>query len=320
MLYTLVQALLPVIFVIAVGWSAARFRWITADAIPIFTGFIVHFALPFALFLGVVKAKPADLTNVPFLLTFVIGLVGTYLLALLVGTRLLRLPLRDTAVFALGCAFSNTAYFGLPVLTAAVGPNGLLAIVVGNLVITVIVLPLTVVLIQTHGKRDTAAAASHRSTGAILLSAVGSSCAQPLVWLPVLGLVLALLGVRLPDPVLESCGEIGKIAGGLALFTLGLMIAAQQFRFNAQIAASLTLKNMAQAGIMTGAGCLLGLRGPLLAEALLVGVMPAATTSAMFAQRYHAFEDNAAAVVFLSTLLAIAGVALALVVLPLLPH
>ncbi len=319
MLHTLVQALLPVIFVIAVGWSAARFKWISPDATAIFAGFIVHFALPFALFLGVVKAKPADLTNVPFVLTFVIGIVGTFLLALLVGTRMFRLPMRDTAVFALGSAFPNMAYFGLPVLSAAVGPGGLLAIVMGNLVITVIVLPLTVVLIETHNKAD-AAVGPRKSAGAILLSAVGSSCAQPLVWLPVLGLVLALAGVRLPGPVLDSLGEIGKIAGGLALFTLGLMIAAQQFRFNAQIAASLALKNVLQAGIMLGAGWLLGLRGALLAEVLLVGVMPAATASAMFSQRYHAFQDNAAAVVFLSTLLAIVGVALALVVLPLLPH
>ena len=322
MVHTLLQALLPVIFVIALGWAAAHFGWIKADVAGTFSGFVIRFALPFALFLGVVKSKPEDLTNVPFLLTLTAGLFGTLLLGLLVGAKVFKLSLRDASVFALGGSFPNMAYFGLPVLTAAVGPTGVLAIAVGNLIVTVLVLPLTIVLIETHGKQEATAGdgPEKKRAGALLVSSVASACAQPVVWLPVIGLVLTLLGVKLPGPVLESFDEVGKASGGLALFTLGLMIAVQRLGFNWQIAVALVLKNFVQAGIMFGAGLLLGLRWPFMAEVVLIGTMPSATAVAMFAQRYDAFRENAPGLIFLSTLLSIFTVAAALALIPRLPH
>jgi malonate transporter and related proteins len=100
----------------------------------------------------------------------------------------------------LSCAVPNMAYCGLPV-------QGLLAVIVGNLIFAVLILPLTMVILQlaappTPVEDDSAV----RLVECSLLGAVK----QPLVWLPVLGAVLAIAGgapSRLIDHSIDQVGQ-----------------------------------------------------------------------------------------------------------------
>ncbi len=49
---------------------------------------------------------------------------------------------------ALSVSFPDMAYCGPPVLLATVGSSGLIAMVVGNLIYTVIILPFTIMIIS----------------------------------------------------------------------------------------------------------------------------------------------------------------------------
>ena len=80
---------------------------------------------------------------------------------------------------AVTCAFPSMAYSGLPVLEAVVGPEGVPVVVIGNLVTSLIMIPLTLILVEVGQAGDNAKGNIASLAGRSLASAVK----QPVVWL-----------------------------------------------------------------------------------------------------------------------------------------
>jgi predicted permease len=309
MTQTILAALLPVVFVVALGLLAAHLRIVEKAAAPEFAEFIVRFALPIALFGGVLKISPAQIENGPYLVAMTVGLMIPYVIALVIGRFVLRHGLAESALQGLTSAFPSMAYSGLPVLEAVVGPSGILAVVVGNLVTSLIMIPLTLVLVQVGqgGSRQ-------GSIAALVGTSIVGSVKQPVVWLPVAGAVLALCGVHVPEVLDLSFDLIGKSAAGVALFTLGLMLYGQRLRIDLDIALNAFLKNIGQPAAMLGLALVLGIHGALGKELFLTGAIPTATAASMLALRYRAYADEAAASTLISTVGSIVTITLAIVV------
>ncbi|CAB3750992.1 AEC family transporter [Paraburkholderia humisilvae] len=130
MAQTVLSALLPVVFVVAIGLLAVKYCTVPKTSAPVFADFVVRFALPLALLNGVLKTSSSVIENIPCLIS-----------------TLLR-GLAESALVALVCAFPNMAYSGSPVLDAVVGQEGILAVIVGNVVTSVMTIPVTLVQVQ----------------------------------------------------------------------------------------------------------------------------------------------------------------------------
>lgn len=311
MVSTISSALLPILFVAFLGWLAVRLQLFDRHATTAFSTFVVRFALPLALFLAASRAKASNLTDAAFVASLAAGLVGTYVLGLLLGRYVFRLDMRASALQGLSCSFPNLAYCGPPVLLAAVGAQGLLAVIVGNLIVAVVIVPFTVVVAQLAAPpRGSKAAEDWLLVRQSLLGAAK----QPLVWLPALGAVLALLGVHLPAMTDGAVDEIGKAAGGVALFTLGMMLAQNPMRLGRDVLANVALKNLVQPAIMLGAAMVVGLNPVLTKQVFLSGVLPTATESAVLAQRNGAYEREAADTTAASTLFSIVTISCGLAI------
>jgi len=306
---TILAALLPVVFVVGLGLLAARWHIVEKTSAPAFAEFIVRFALPIALFGGVLKISPNQIENGPYIVAMVVGLMIPYAIAFAVGRFVLRHDLADSALQGLTSAFPSMAYSGLPVLEAVVGPGGILAVVVGNLVTSLIMIPLTLVLVHL-GQGGS-------QQGSIAMQAGRSSVAsvqQPVVWLPIAGAVLALAGVHLPEVLDLSLDLIGKSAAGVALFTLGLMLYGQRLRIDFDIALNASLKNIGQPVAMLALVFVLGIHGAPAKELFLTGAIPTATAASMLALRYRAYTDEAAASTLISTVACVVTITIAIIV------
>ncbi len=310
MTLTILAALLPVVFVVALGYLAAQLDIIQKASSSVFADFVVRFALPLALFGGVLQISPAAIENIPYLFAMVLGLMLPYAVAFGVGKVIFRHSLGECALQGLVSAFPSMAYSGLPVLEAVVGPQGVLAVVVGNLVTSLIMVPLTLVLVHIELGGD------KRQCGAAMLVANSllDAVKQPLVWLPVAGAVLALAGVHMPQVLALSFDLIGKSAAGVALFTLGLILYGQRLRVDRDIALNALLKNVGQPAIFLGLTLLLGIHGAPACELFLTGAIPTATAASMLALRYRTYPDEAAASTLVSTVGAVVTISLAIIV------
>lgn len=303
MLDTILNGLLPVAFVIVLGWLSARTGVLKHDDADVLATLVIRFALPFALFEGAVKTAPEKLHNVGFALCLTLGLMGTYLIALAIGRFVFRHDLRTATIQALVCAFPDMAYFGAPILAAVFGPEGFLAVLVGNLITSIFMLPLTIVL-TSLGHTDEAGKGGP-DVWRIFGQSLVRAASNPIVWLPVSGMVLSFCHVTLPGPVLTSIDLMAKAAGGASLFALGLMLYGERFLINANVLTNLAIKNFLQPGLMVLGAVLFGVAGAPAHQAIITGAVPTATAAAMFALKTKTYTANATATILISTILGI---------------
>src|SRR5260221_881341 len=78
MFQTILQALVPVVFVAGLGWLVGRLGVLDPQRIRSITTFIVTVALPAALFVGVFSFSPSPLENVRYLFTLAVSPMGTW--------------------------------------------------------------------------------------------------------------------------------------------------------------------------------------------------------------------------------------------------
>ena len=147
------------------------------------------------------------------------------------------------------------AYFGLPVLLTVVGTQGLLPVIVGNLVTSILMVPCIVLLLH-HRASDAGGAPS-------LVRSLISTAKQPVVWAPILGLILMLLGVKLPSLAADSIKLIGGTTGGVALFTLGVLLSFLKIEVDFATVVVVFLKNLFMPALALGLALLFHLSGPL---------------------------------------------------------
>jgi len=295
MFQTILQALVPVVFVAGLGWLVGRLGILDPQRIRSITTFIVTVALPAALFVGVFSFSPSQLENGSYVLTLAVALMGTWAVGFVLARFAFRGSTPSSGMLAMNSSFPDLAYFGLPVLAAVIGAQGLLPIIVGNLVISVLMVPITMVLLgQMAGAKQES-----------LLNNLKSTVKKPLVWAPVLGAILVLFGVHLPPLATESVNLIGKTAGGTALFALGVMLSGLTPRLDKTAISVLLLKNFVQPAIGLAFALTFHMSGVLSKGIVLAAACPCATASAMLASTYRIDEQPTTSAVVLSN---IAGV------------
>lgn len=142
LVHTILEALGPITLGIAVGWGCGKTGFVKQDYSQAFADYVVKIALPLALFLAALSSSPKNILNVDYALALAVGLIVTYVLGYIAGRVMFKHNKADATMQALAVSFPDMAYCGPPVLIAAVGSSGLIAMVIGNLIYTVLILPL----------------------------------------------------------------------------------------------------------------------------------------------------------------------------------
>jgi malonate transporter and related proteins len=300
MLLIIINALTPVAFVILLGWLAGRSGIVAASASSELAVLVLDFCLPAELFIGTASATPSQLDDWRFFVAIAIGLLAIYLLALAVALLVFRHRVDASALQALNGAFPNMAFMGIPVLTAVIGPSAVLPVVIGNLVSSLVLLPLTLALLEA-GKSG---GRGHQGLIVVWHSVLGS-IRQPLVIAPVLGVVVALSAWHLPVALHNSFTLLGSATSGVALFALGLLLTGETLKLSFSAVLNTVTKNLVQPLAIWLLVLLLDMPGEYRRELILLGALPTATITTMLALRYKVYTSESNATVLLSTVLSI---------------
>ena len=287
MLLIIINALVPVAFVMLLGWLAGRYGVIATAASSELAVLVLDFCLPASLFVGTASASPSQLDNWPFFVAIAIGLLAIYAAGLAIALVVFRLGVDAGALQALNGSFPNMAFMGIPVLTAVIGPSAVLPVVVGNLVSSLVLLPVTLALLEAgkSGNRG------HQGL-TVIWHAVSGSIRQPLVIAPVVGVVVALLGWRLPEAIHNSFALLGTATSGVALFALGLLLAGETLKLSLAAVLNTVMKNLAQPALMWALVLLFSVPDEYRRELILLGALPTATITSMFALRYKVYSSE----------------------------
>ncbi|MFK4446587.1 malonate transporter [Caballeronia udeis] len=307
----ILNSLVPVAFVILLGLLAGVLKLITVENSSVLAALALDFCLPAMLFAATAQMTAQEFENWQFFLGIALGLIAIYLVGLAFALFAFRKPVAESSLQALNGAFPNMAFMGIPVLTAVIGTSAVISVVIGNLISSFVLLPITLTLLET-GKPSKAGT----SPSMVVLSAVTRAVKQPLVWAPLAGILFAVVHVPLPDVIAKSFNLIGVATSGVALFALGLVLSGQRLKISWSASVNIVLKILAQPLVMWLLAVALGVTGVYRREMILLGALPTASMTAMFAVQYKVYIAESDATILFSTIVSIVtlGICIALTV------
>ena len=226
----------------------------------------------------------------------------------LIITLLFTARSRDsrTPIFRFACVFSNAGYMGLPLISALFGSEGLLY---ASAFFTMFNL-----LLWTVGYSMVSGSSDPKKVAQSLLHC-------PAIYAIVVGLVLYLLQIPLPDLIVQPMELLGDMNTPLSMLITGMLIASGDLHrtLTDQHIWKLTVVRMLFIPVLTiAAFAALGLfrYGMVTQVIVLLECCPAASITSVFAVQFHHDEQFAAGSVVLTTLLSIVALALPLVFIP----
>lgn len=297
----ILNALVPVAFVVLLGFYGGLSKMITAEGAKSMSTVVVNFALPCVLFVSIFSFSPKQFENIDYVLTLLIGICLPFFIALFVGMFVWKKPAGEASLFASNSGFPDMAYFGLPVVLTVIGQQGMLPIIVGNIISSIVVIPIIMAMLN-KGERST----SSPTIGTIIINTLK----QPVVWAPLTGLVLVLLGVKLPVLLTESLKLIGDISGGLALFTLGVLLSLLTPRVDLEVVVVVILKNLVMPALVVALAMMFKLDPTLAKGAIIIAACPAATMGAMLSSQFGVAPEKIPGQILASNVVAIVTMAM----------
>ena len=297
----LLQALVPLFFVLALGFLAGRRHAFDADQATGFNTLLVDFALPAMLFSSTVTIRRGQLLgDAPAVAVLTVAYVGVFFAVFAIHRWMLTRDSGQAALAGLLVASPAAPFFGPSVVTPIYGAQSGLTIASAALVINVLQVPLAIALIDPSST-------SKAGEGG-LLKAVASSSRQPVVLAPALALVLVLIGVRLPAFVETAALLIGSATSGVAVFASGLTLATHKAVITREGVLQVVGKLVVLPSIVLGLAFLFGVTGEQRSETVLISALSSGLIVLILASRYKIYVEQTASTVLLSAL----GMALAL--------
>jgi malonate transporter and related proteins len=294
-------ALTPVFFVLALGYLAGKRNAFDEDQSAGLSKLALTFALPASLFVSMTDIpKGLLLDQGRLVLALILSHAGLFVVAWLL-LRMVSLSGTASIIYALMLATSATPVFGLAVLQPLLGPTSGGAVGLVALAINLTVPP-AVVLLEMDAAAKNQQVATDRSKPSAVVTGLNAGLKSPLLWAPILGIAVVLLSIHLPA-VVAACFElIGSATSGVAVFAVGLILAAHPVRFSRAVLVGSLARVTVQSAVLFALLHLLHVVSPFAREALVCCSFPLATVVVLFAARYKAVESEAASMLLVSTL------------------
>lgn len=290
----LLLALAPVFVLIGLGWLSARMAWLKLASIADLSKVVFYLFMPALLFRTMANAHLEQLDLAPIAAYFSATLMVFAAVLWWRGASV------ASATWALGAVFSNTVMIGIPLVSLAFGPNGLVTL------LTVVAVHAMVLLTVGTIAAELSLQAANPSQNTSLLRAVLKAARQAVVHpvpIPIFcGLLFAQTGWVLPEVVDQPMRLLASAFGPVALIMLGATTfyqggKSQMVQVIPMLAIKLLLLPLA-VGISAWA---YGLAPMALAVLVMCAALPAGANVFIFSQRYGQSQDLVATGVTLGT-------------------
>jgi predicted permease len=286
--------ILPVFFIIAIGYGYGRVRGETVKADMIAVNTVSMGALSPLLVFTALAARDFNLAaNASLIASGVLVGLGSGLLAWPVA----RLLGYDMRTFLPPMMYNNCGNMGLPLAVLAFGPSGLSAAVAMFMAGNVVYFTLGIKIIESGGKRQV-------SPWAFLKN--------PMMLAMFAGLFFALLHIPIPAPLFDGMKLLGDASIPIMLFALGVRML--DIRFDSWKIGMVGAIVCPLAGLLVALGLdqLLTLSAAQRGQLFLFASLPPAVFCFMVAERYQQEPDKVASIVMIGNLAALLFVPLGL--------
>ena len=305
---TILEIVFPLFALVACGYLAGSLRLVNEAGIDGITNFVFYVAVPVLLFRSLGRSELPDLEALNVIYAYFGGVFSVFILACLIGRFVFSLPIEQQAIMGMGSSYSNTVFFGIPIVYTVYGEEAILPLL---LIITfngLILYPLIIFIICLgRGERGWER----------LKSAGKSMLRNPIVISVVAGVIWLLSGLELPKPVDAFAGFLSGATAPAALFALGASLTVYKVAGN--ISESLVivfLKLFVHPLAVWYLASFVFSLPPLWVTALTItAAVPSGANVYLTAQFYGTYVARAASVILIGTLISMGTISALLTVL-----
>jgi malonate transporter and related proteins len=299
-LFAVLAIVTPVFALMALGYLAARLRYLPESAGGALSQFAFKVAIPVLLFRAMLSAPPLQGSPWRLLAGYLVMIGALWLAATLVAAFVLRKPADDHAAFAMSSTFGNTVMLGIPISVMAFGEQAttVLAILIAVEATLLWIVATLHMEIARRGRAMSVAA-----LGGVFRD-LGTN---PIILSLVFGLAGHAAGLRLPEAPDRMLQLLGQAGVPTALFALGMVLST--FKLGGEkptLAAIGGIKLFAMPALAyLLAQHVFGLPPLFVAVLVMHSAMPVGANPFLFATRYDRSPATISAAIVATTLVAV---------------
>lgn len=210
-----VSGVLIILIIIALGFILARNDWFDSKMTSMIARLVTQIALPAYMVSTIVRKFKADqlLKTLPDLVFPVISMFLLYIISIII-VKVCRIPKMHAGLFESMFSNSNTVFVGLPVNMALFGPHSLPFVLVYYMANTTFFWTLGVYLIRKDGSQQ----------GSFSLKTVFKKVFSPPLLGFMVGVLLVLWHVKLPQFIMQDFDYVGNLTIPLSMIFIGISI------------------------------------------------------------------------------------------------
>ncbi|MBK0715529.1 AEC family transporter [Klebsiella aerogenes] len=291
-------AILPVIITVLIGYISGKrkdFNWQQAGDI---NKIVMLYALPLSIFSNMVMTPRHIVMSMgPVAIAIILALILSFLIPLAIARYICKRSLALSTLQALAIGSPAVPFIGTSVLAFLFGTVSASLITVSSITQNVFQLPLVMILMSV--------ATGDKSQNISFATRVINAIKQPVVWSPVVALILVLMDIHIPETVSMSLGLLGKASGGLALFAAGIVLYTRSI-----VITSATIITVIARNILVPGACYLillkmGFSMEQIKQVVLTMAIPVGSTAIIIAMQYKSGEQEMASTMALSIITSI---------------
>ncbi|MDR0822698.1 MAG: AEC family transporter [Endomicrobium sp.] len=294
------NAIAPILFIMALGWFISWRGHIGENDKLFLNKLCFKYLLPFQLFCSTVSIDFYAEFNSKMVIFCISVILAIAIAAFCIFT--ITMKDRHKRCIFIVCAFrSNNIIYALPLAINMFGDAGLKAAAM-LVPITIIMFNLLSVIAFVYYSQS-----SDTDMAAALKHTLIDICKNPLITSSILGIIISLLGISIPQSLEKGIFAVGALGPSTALLLLGSQIDLKKLTGNIKPVLGLCLMRLIIVPAITAPFMVyFGFTGPHLGALLVAFAAPCAVTNMIMAKNYNVAPEFSAQSVYLTTTLSIA--------------
>ncbi len=283
----------PIFCILGLGILFKRIGWISDEFARLGSNLVFKVTLPCLLFVKLVETDFRHNLPVELVVYAIVATITVFLILDRVLSQGLQ-SVADRGVFVQGAFRSNMGIIGLAFCLSAFGEGVVATASIYLAVMTTLFNVLAILTLTRHQERS-----GQRSE---ILTALLGIVKNPLILSIAAGVIISLLGIHVPNLLLETGGYFAGMTLPLALLCAGASIRWQDFQASPPLYWAIAGKLLFVPILITLGGILLGLRGQELGVLYLMCAAPTAAVSYPMTQALGGNHHLAAAIIAATSL------------------
>lgn len=205
----------PIFFLILLGFVGTKYQLLSKEALPALSKFVLYFALPSVMITKISSLDLRAVVDLSYMGVYALGGLTAFFLTLVLVKGVLKESWGNGAVSGIGAMMPNSSFIGFPILLQYLDNAPAQAFAMSLVVENILFLPVGLILIESL---------YHQESGLgrkVLLNVAKRIASNPIILAVFTGVIMSLLGVRLPNFMGGGLELLASAAAPCALIVIG---------------------------------------------------------------------------------------------------